>query len=366
MNRKIRVGVIFGGRSAEHEVSLLSARSIIQAIDRNKYDLTYIGIDKKGSWYLYDNEDFLVNPEDPKRVKLADIGARLAVIPGQDRHQIINLQNFKFIDFLDVVFPVLHGPFGEDGATQGLLKLANIPFVGPGVLGSAVSMDKDVMKRLMTEAGIANAAFMVFHRNQMEIIRFQEVTEKLGMPVFIKPANMGSSVGVSKADSEKQFFACLKNAFEFDDKIVVEEFIKGREIECSVLGNENPAASLPGEIAASHEFYSYEAKYIDDKGASLQIPALLPENVMNQIREIALHTFKVLCCEGMGRVDMFLTADEKVYVNEINTLPGFTKISMYPKLWEQSGISYTELIDRLLQLAIKRFERESKLKTSVN
>jgi len=366
MNRKIRVGIIFGGRSAEHEVSLLSARSIIQAIDRDKYDLTYIGIDKTGNWRLYENEDFLIYPEDPKKVRLVESGQKLAIIPGKDRDQLINLSNFRIIDHLDVVFPVLHGPFGEDGTTQGALKLAGIPFVGPGVLGSAASMDKDVAKRLMTQAGILNAKFMAFHRHQLETIDFQEVREKLGLPVFIKPANMGSSVGVNKADSEERFFAHLKHAFEFDDKAVVEEYIKGREIECSVLGNERPAASLPGEIVASHDFYSYEAKYIDDKGAILQIPASLPEKIISQVKEIALQTFKVLCCEGLSRVDMFLTEDEKIYVNEVNTLPGFTKISMYPKLWEQSGISYSELIDRLLQLAIERHERENKLKTSLN
>lgn len=357
---------MFGGRSAEHEVSLLSARSIIQAIDRTKYDLTFIGIDKQGSWYLYENENFLIDPADPKKVRLAETGNKLAVIPGQDRHHLFNLTTIQFLDKLDVVFPVLHGPFGEDGTMQGLLRLANIPFVGPGVLGSAVSMDKDVMKRLMTDAGIPNAAFMVLQSHQLDSVSFEEVKTRLGLPVFIKPANMGSSVGVNKAASEEEFFKHLKYAFNFDTKVVVEEFIKGREIECSVLGNEDPIASLPGEITANHEFYSYEAKYIDEKGASLQIPALLPENILKKVREMAVHTFRTLCCEGLGRVDMFLTGDNRIFVNEINTLPGFTKISMYPKLWEQSGIPYSELIDRLLQLAIKRHERENQLKTTVN
>jgi D-alanine-D-alanine ligase len=365
MSNKTIVGIIFGGRSAEHEVSLQSAKSIIEAIDKDKYELVLIGLDKKGKWFLIENHDFLLNPTDPKSIRL-NASLNIGVVPGEESYQLMDISNNQPIKKLDAVFPVLHGPYGEDGTMQGLLKLANLPFVGPGVLGSSVSMDKDVMKRLMRDAGIKNADFLVFHHHQLSSIDYREVEKKLGSPVFIKPANMGSSVGVNKAKNEQEFFDFMKEAFRFDTKVVVEEFIKGREIECAVLGNEEPIASVPGEIIAHHDFYSYEAKYIDEKGASLKIPADLPENILKKVQETAIDTFKTLCCEGMGRVDMFVTDDHRIFVNEINTLPGFTKISMYPKLWEYSGIPYKELISRLFDLAIERHKRDENLQTDMH
>ncbi|RMD60394.1 D-alanine--D-alanine ligase, partial [Candidatus Parcubacteria bacterium] len=280
------------------------------------------------------------------------------------RPELVNLRDGSSVGSVDVVFPVLHGTFGEDGTVQGLLKLAGVPFVGAGVLGSAVGMDKDVMKRLLREANLPTARFRVLHRGESRHISFQELAQELDTPLFIKPANLGSSVGIHKVASASQFRAAVEDAFRYDTKIIVEEFIPGREIECSILGNEEPIASLPGEIVPHHDFYSYEAKYLDEHGAELKIPAELPEPLVARVQELAVRTFKTLCCEGMARVDLFLTEDERLFVNELNTIPGFTRISMYPKLWEVSGVAYSELIDRLVQLALERHAREQKLKTS--
>jgi D-alanine-D-alanine ligase len=409
---KINVGILCGGKSAEHEVSLQSAINIYDAIDRKKYNPVLIGIDKSGRWNFGSDgpKQCIGNPEDPKNICLRP-GRAAALTPesagrlsganqdsggvlsnlsdgvlsgsGADRNSGV-VQEFPK---LDVIFPILHGPFGEDGTVQGLLKLANLPFVGSGVLGSAVGMDKDVMKRLLRDAGIPIGKFLVVRDGPAAYTGgpaagigpadngktapgfktasgFAAAAAELGLPVFVKPANMGSSVGVSKVNSEEQYRAALEEAFRFDTKVIVEENIPGREIECSVLGNENPVASVPGEIRAAKEFYSYEAKYIDPNGAALEIPAKLPPETMRQIQSLAVKTFQVLECSGLSRVDFFLKDDGRVLVNEINTMPGFTKISMYPKLWEASGIGYTELIDRLIQLAIERFNGEKHLATS--
>ena len=365
MEGKIRVGVIFGGKSAEHEVSLQSARNIIEAIDKNKYEVVLIGMDRKGRWYLNENSRYLSEENDPKLIKLADANEEVGLIPGEQSNQLLNISTHQRIGKIHVIFPVLHGPYGEDGTVQGLLKLANTPFVGADVLGSAIAMDKDVMKRLFRDAGIPTAKFLVFDRSSIGSIDFDQVKNQLGLPVFIKPANLGSSVAISKVKSKDEFDEAVKLAFEYDNKIIIEEYIEGREIECSVLGNEEPIASLPGEILPQHEFYSYEAKYIDEKGAILEIPVRLSEDVIKQIQDYAIKAFQVLCCEGMARVDFFLKDDNEILVSEINTIPGFTQISMYPKLWEASGLSYAELIDRLIQLAIERFQRDQKLKTFV-
>lgn len=310
-----KIAILFGGRSAEHEVSLISAKNVLAVIDRKRYEVTEIKIPKAG--------DF----------------------------------DFNQLKKFDVVFPVLHGPFGEDGTIQGLLKLAGVPFIGAGVLGSAVGMDKEVQKRLLRDAGIPIAKFIVLCTLDLPVIKF---------PVFVKPACLGSSVGVTKAHNIKELKAAIKKAFEYDRKVIIEETIIGREIECSVLGNENPIVSLPGEVIpeGKHEFYDYEAKYLDENGAKLAVPARLTKRQISKIQQTAIKAYKTLCCEGMARVDMFLTKSGKVFVNEINTIPGFTNISMYPKLWEASGLSYSKLIDKLITLAIDRFRREEKLKTS--
>jgi D-alanine-D-alanine ligase len=360
MAQKMRVAILYGGKSAEHEISLQSARSVAEAIDKNKYEIILIGIGRNGKWYLTHNRNLLENADHVRERK----DKRLKLNPGAGNNKLLEVMEDNEIGRLDVVFPVLHGPLGEDGTVQGLLELANIPFVGAGVLGSAIGMDKDVMKRLLRDAGIAIADFMVVHESHRTEIDFSEVEKKLGMPCFIKPANLGSSVGIRKVTDASSFDEAMANAFQYDRKILIEKTIVGREIECAVLGNEQPIASIPGEIIPKHAFYSYEAKYLDAQGAVLEIPAKLDPAVRKEIQQIAVKSFKILCCEGMARVDMFLSRDAHIYVNEINTIPGFTKISMYPKLWEASGISYSQLIDRLIELAIDRHEKINKLKAT--
>ncbi|MBS4534332.1 D-alanine--D-alanine ligase [Clostridium sp. D2Q-14] len=361
---KVRVGIIFGGKSAEHEVSLQSAINIIEAIDKEKYEIVLIGVDKEGKWYLIEDSNVLLNSDDPKLIKLNRSDKPLALIMGENSNQLLSIKDNKTLGKIDVVFPVLHGPYGEDGTVQGLLKLANIPFVGADVLGSAVGMDKDVMKRLLRDSGIPIAKFLVYENEDTDI-DYKYVKKELGMPVFIKPANLGSSVGISKAKNKKEFDKAIRLAFEYDTKIIIEENIIGREIECSVLGNTEPIASLPGEILPSDDFYSYEAKYIDEKGARLQIPAEFSKKQIKRIQECSIKSFKALACKGMARLDVFVKENDEIVVNEINTIPGFTRISMYPKLWEVSGIDYTELIDMLIQFALSRFNNEKKLKTSL-
>ncbi len=365
MESKIRVGVLFGGKSAEHEVSLQSAKNVVEAMDREKYEVVLIGIGKDGRWHASDASPRLTARDGAAAIALNPEGSQVALVPRGERGELVDLeaQRRRKLPELDVVFPVLHGPMGEDGTVQGLLKLVNVPFVGAGVLGSAVGMDKDVMKRLLREAGIPTPEFLVFRRADGRPDA-ENVTQVLGMPCFVKPANLGSSVGITKAHDAAEFDAAVDTAFAYDRKIIVETAIEGREIECSVLGNDEPIASVPGEILPQHEFYSYEAKYLDESGAGLEIPANLPEDLTREVQRVAVQTYQVLCCEGMARVDCFVQEDGAVLVNEINTIPGFTRISMYPKLWESSGICYTELIDRLIQLALDRHAEEKKLKTS--
>lgn len=351
--KKIKVAVIFGGKSAEHEVSLQSAKNVIEALDKNKYELVLVGIDKKGKWHL-----------NIKQLPLMETKENIALVPFDKTGQLINLSTARQITPVDVVFPIIHGPYGEDGSLQGLLKMANVPFVGAGVLGSAISMDKDVMKRLLREAGIPVVRFLVLHRHGQKEFPFETICNTIGLPFFVKPANLGSSVGINEVSSKETFEKAMSEAFEYDHKVLIEERIVGRELECSVLGNAEPIASLPGEIVTSseHRFYSYEAKYIDENGAVLEIPANVPSEVIDRTNDLAVKAFKTLCCEGMARVDFFYTDDGNIIVNEINTIPGFTTISMYPKLWEASGISYPELLERLIELAIERHNRDSKLK----
>ena len=367
LKKKIRVGVLFGGKSAEHEISLLSAKSVIEAMDKNKYEAVPIGICKSGEWFLHnDIESALLHAENAKLIQLHNAKEHVTLVPRSSGYGLVDLTGAVLDKPLDVIFPVLHGTHGEDGTIQGLLKLANIPFVGAGVLGSAVGMDKEVMKRLLRDAGIPISKFLSFTSASIENITFKHIKQELGLPFFIKPANLGSSFGISKITHEDDFVDKLHFALQYDHKIILEAAIVGREIECSVLGNENPIASLPGEVIPQHDFYSYEAKYLDENGAHFEIPAKLTQEQIANIQMIALKTYKALCCEGMARVDVFLQKDGQVIVNEINTIPGFTRISMYPKLWEVSGLPYPDLIDRLIQLALERFARDQKLKTTVS
>ncbi len=364
MKKKLRVALLFGGQSAEHEISLISARNIVEAMDKKKYEIVSIGIDKQGRWF-YDEGARLLLDRTQTKVEFHDLKNVGAVLPGASNTAIVRSSSGAGIGAVDVVFPVLHGPFGEDGTVQGLLKLANLSFVGAGVLGSAVGMDKDVMKRLLRDAGIPIAKFLVFDGAAKKTINFARVRRELGLPLFVKPANLGSSVGISKVSRPSEFSRAVNKAFRYDNKILIEENIGGREIECAVLGNENPIASVPGEIITGHSFYSYDAKYIDDKGARLVIPAQLPRPVARRVQELSVRSFEVLCCSGMARVDFFLRGPSEIFVNEINTIPGFTQISMYPKMWAASGLSYPRLIDRLIQLARQKFRAEKRLRSSI-
>ncbi len=361
--RKIKVAVLFGGVSAENEVSLQSAKNVIEAIDRSKYDIIPIGIDKDGRWYLNSPAEYLLNSEDPKLIKLNKENSSaksVSMVASGKSGELLNNTDRSTVGVVDVVFPILHGPMGEDGTIQGLFKLAGIPFVGSSVLGSAIGMDKDVMKRLFKEARIPTAKFISTKNKKIE---FEEIKRQLGLPFFVKPANLGSSVGINKIHNKNEFQKAVEEAFAFDRKILFEEAIDGREIECSVLGNDNPIASIPGEVKVKDEFYSYRAKYIDENGAVLEIPAKISSKLTRRVQELAIKSFKICSCEGMARVDFFLRENDLI-VNELNTIPGFTKISMYPKLWEASGLSYPDLIDKLIQLALERFDKEKKLKTS--
>lgn len=370
VERRIRVGVLFGGESAEHEVSLQSARNVIDAIDLERYEPVLIGIDRSGRWHVANDARALVEAaDDPRRIRMKEGSTALALSPGRSA-ELVPRDRGPALPPLDVVFPVLHGPLGEDGTVQGLLRLAHLPFVGPGVLGSAIGMDKDVTKRLLRDAGIPVAPFLTACRSAPRPT-WEEAVEALGTPVFIKPANMGSSVGVSRAADAEAYERGLEEAFSFDTKVLLETTIRGREIECAVLGNEAPEASIPGEIAPRHEFYSYEAKYLDEAGADLLVPAPLDAATTRRVQELSIRVFRTLCCEGMARVDCFLTEGEdggvpEIIVNEINTIPGFTKISMYPKLWAASGVSYPALIDRLLTLAIERSKRDEALRSAID
>ncbi|RJE74991.1 D-alanine--D-alanine ligase [Reichenbachiella sp. MSK19-1] len=360
-NQKINVGILFGGKSAEHEISLRSAKNVIEALDQQLYHPVLIGIGKDGKWLYNDTAQLIVGTGEDLTLN-AD-SHEVALVP-HSAGQLRFVETGKLAEKVDAVFPILHGPLGEDGAMQGLLKLADVPFVGCDVLGSAVGMDKDVMKRILRDAGLPIGKYIALKSHETRPT-FEEIKEQLGLPCFVKPANMGSSVGINRADTKEQYHQALDEAFAYDRKIVIEEFIEGREIECAILGNEEPKASIPGEISFSANFYSYEAKYLDDQGYRIDIPAKITDVQIAQIQQISIDTFKVLECEGFSRVDVFLTKDNRILVNEINTIPGFTKISMYPKLWEATGLTYTNLISKLIDLSIDRHQKVAGLRTSI-
>jgi D-alanine-D-alanine ligase len=351
---RLRVALLFGGRSAEHDVSVMSAGNVFRALDPARYETVLIGITRSGTWLLcsvHDGKFPSAVPESGSRVALIPGGAgRLAILPERDGAAA------DLSCAVDVVFPVLHGPFGEDGTVQGLAEIAGVAYVGSGVMGSAAAMDKDVAKRLMRDGGLPIARFVSFSRGDAP--NYEAAVAELGRPVFVKPARLGSSVGISKAGTREEFDAAIAEAFRHDRKILVEEFVRGREIECGVLEGEDGAltASLPGEIVPSnrHGFYTYEAKYLDEHGAAVKVPADLPPAVSNKVRKLSIDAFRSLGCEGLARIDFFLREDGKLIVNEVNTLPGFTNISMYPKVFEAMGVGYSELVDRLIRRALSR------------
>ncbi|WP_413290035.1 D-alanine--D-alanine ligase family protein [Bdellovibrio sp. HCB337] len=356
---KKTIALIFGGKSSEHEVSLRSAKNVANALDKSKYDFILVGISKEGSWYRFAGMEVF-----DQAVRITDkalpTGADpVALISEAGKPLFFSLKNQNKMA-VDCAFPILHGTFGEDGTIQGLFKMMNLPFVGCGVWSSAAGMDKEVMKRLLFQAGINNAKYELLTPQNPS--SYEEISKKLGSPFFIKPANAGSSVGVHKIKSKADFDSGLKDAFTYDSKVLAEEFVQGREIECSVMGhNRSPKASLPGEVIAHHEFYSYEAKYVDEKGASIVIPAQLTPQEIEKIQKMAVETYQVMGCDGLTRVDFFLKKSGDLFVNEINTIPGFTKISMYPKMWEATGVSYSDLITKLISFAFERHTEEEKL-----
>jgi D-alanine-D-alanine ligase len=332
-----------------------SAKNILQAIDKKKYDVTCIEITKNGNWLPRSHQNLL---ENTSQVNFRSTTKEL-INPGP--REVSDLFTNRSGEKVDVIFPILHGTFGEDGSVQGLLKMLHVPFVGSDVLGSAVCMNKDVTKRLLRDAGIPIGDFISFGQNSREEIAFEKLKKRFGLPFFVKPANLGSSVGVHKIQTEKGLKIAVIEIFSLDTMVIAEKYIEGREIEVAVLGNENPEVSIPGEIKVNeHLFYSYEAKYIDENGALLEIPARLNSALQKRFQELAIKTYTTLACSGMARVDFFLQG-KKIFVNEVNTLPGFTPISMYPKLWEASGVSYQELISKLINLAIKKHESDKKI-----
>ena len=391
--KRLRVGVLFGGRSGEHEVSLLSAASVVEAIDKSKYEVVPIGITKEGRWLTAADAEALLHgksPDESKHLRAGDPDAtpgaavlasgEAVVVPPEPVHRgassltpfqgdasTLRRASDRAIN-VDVIFPVLHGTFGEDGTIQGLLELADIAYVGAGVLGSAAGMDKDIMKALFHSAGLPIVKHVTILRSEWDADHKKtesKIDKQLKYPVFVKPANLGSSVGISKAHNKKELGPAIYEAAKFDRKIVIEQGVggaknKAREIECSVLGNDRPQASIPGEIVPVKEFYDYAAKYLDE-GSELVIPAKLTKAEVKKIQELAVRAFQAVDCSGLARVDFLMDPKtRKIFVNEINTMPGFTAISMYPKLWAASGLSYSDLIDRLIQLGIERHEDKKK------
>lgn len=353
---KLNAAVIFGGRSNEHDVSIQSAKSVIQHINADKYDLHLIGITRKGEWRLYNGK--------VESIEAWEAESDVIVLPPDPSYQGYFLINEpEKIHKIDVAFPVMHGTYAEDGTIQSVLELAGIPYVGSGVLSSAATMDKVIAKQICGFAGIEQCRFMSAERNEWKSCAqkiIDELEAELGYPMFIKPANMGSSVGISKAKSRESLVRAMNEAFRFDRKVIAEEFIDGSEVECAVLGNTECVAAVPGEIVSAKEFYDYEAKYDDKFDSATYIPARFSTEKLDEVRELALKTYKTLNCRGLARVDFFVTKkDQRVLLNEVNTLPGFTNISMYPKMMINMGMTYEQLIDRLFELAIDNYNDKS-------
>ncbi len=362
MNRKLRVGVVFGGRSGEHEVSLVSATSVMTELDRSRYDVVPIGIAPDGRWISSAQALRLLK----EKTSLESEPERF-LAPEPNRQALVTAYQGEEASLpIDVVIPLVHGTYGEDGTLQGLLELANLPYVGAGVLGSALGMDKIAQKQVLTDAGLPVVRYFAFsaldvRQNPRRLISLAE--KRFSYPLFVKPANTGSSVGISKAHNRQELLAALTLAMEYDRRLLVEQAVRGaREIECSVLGNDDPIASVPGEIVPSNEFYDYEAKYVDGKSRAV-VPARLSRALSGKIRKMAVAAFKAIDCAGMSRVDFLIAGKTgRIYINELNTIPGFTSISMYPKLWEASGVSFRELLDRLIALALERHREKNSLR----
>jgi len=374
--RKLRVGVLFGGRSSEHEISLRSALTVMSAMDPQRYEIVPIGIGRDGRWYLQSDALKMLRQETPRLGALKRGGTPVSLLPHPDSRALVRVASGETNHArrgdalgrpIDVVFPVLHGPYGEDGTVQGLLELAGIPYVGAGVLGSAIGMDKDAQKRLLRDAGVPVVRYfpLVRHEYRDDPGLAERFAGDLGYPVFVKPNALGSSIGVSKVKRPADLKRAIEDALQYDRKVLIEAACEGRELECAVLGNDRPEASTIGEtiVKGRHEFYSYESKYVDPDGAQIRIPADLPRAVSERIRALAVAAFSALSIRGMARVDFLARADmSEVYVNEVNTIPGFTSISQYPKLWEASGLPLPALVDRLIELALEEHRERAALK----
>ena len=362
MGEKIRVAVIFGGKSTEHEISRLSAQSIINRLNKDKYKIIMIGITKEGKWLSYNGPLDKLSTNEWEEIAISENKKNNM----QKSILFNNLIEEKDINKqIDVIFPVLHGLNGEDGTVQGLFEVAGIPYVGSGVLASALGMDKYYSKCLFEKEGLMQCKYFVIKRKQVAQLNeiLTEVEDAFSYPCFVKPCNCGSSVGVNKAHNRDELIEFINTALKYDRRILIEEYIEGREIECSVLGNDEPIASIPGEIISSNEFYDYEAKYSKDSKSQIIIPARLPNQTVDKIKNYALRAFKTLDCAGLARVDFFVSKKTgDVYINELNTMPGFTEISMYPKLWEAEGLPYEKLLDKLIELAFERHKEKMNLK----
>jgi D-alanine-D-alanine ligase len=349
-SKPLSILVLCGGQSTEHDISLLSAKNVIAQLDKKKYTISIAKISHDGCWWYYKNENDFLSEVKPSLIQIT---------PGQESHPFsVDGKSFE----VDCVFPVLHGTRGEDGVIQGLLDAVNLPYVGADVLGSAVGMDKDIAKRLMRDAGIPVVEWRLVRKSELNTICFAEVVKQLGSPFFVKPNSLGSSVGTEKVKDEASFSQALQNAFRFDEYVLIESGINARELECSILGDENPRASVVGEIILNTEFYSFEAKYIDENAAKPTTPADISPELAKTCQSLAIMAFQALRCCGMARVDFFLSRDDgRLYLNEINTIPGFTNISMYPKNWEVTGVLQPALFNELVQIAMARFERKQSL-----
>lgn len=361
MSTKTKVAMVFGGKSPEHNISILSCKNIYNAIDKDLYELVLVYIDRKGIWHFCPEGMVLTDGDNPKTVQFSGALTPVYFSQNTDEKCLVDVKTAEILAKIDVFYPVLHGNFGEDGSVQGLAKLANLPCVGCGILGSAVGMDKDIAKRVLRDGGIGIAPFVTLRKGFSDQTSYQQVANQLGNELFIKPATLGSSVGVSFVDNQEDYDIAMKLAFDYDTKVLVESKMKGREIECAVMGNETIEASGIGEVLPKTAWYTFENKYVDDDGAKIAIPADLTPEQAEKARQVAIETYRLLECRGLTRVDMFLLEDDEVIINEINTLPGFTKISMYPKLWAQAGLAYTQLITKLITLAEEEHKRVNEL-----
>ncbi|HMQ07670.1 MAG TPA: D-alanine--D-alanine ligase [Saprospiraceae bacterium] len=363
MKEKLKIGVLFGGRSSEHNISLLSAKNVIETMDKEIFEPVMIAIDKDGVWHYNEGPMAIIHPDDARAIAIHNLDNPVIFSQNANEQTLYSTRSGKALMNIDVLFPVLHGTYGEDGSVQGFAKLANIPCVGCGILGSAAGMDKDITKRLLRDGGVPVAQFVTLRKGFNDELTYEEITRQLGYELFVKPANLGSSVGVSYVQNREEFEQAVTEGFEYDHKLVIEEKITGREIECAVLGNLNPQASLIGEVVQTGlGWYTFENKYVNAAGSRTDIPAQFSEEISDRARKMAVTTYRLLECEGLTRVDMFVKDDGEILVNEINTLPGFTAVSMYPKLWEATGIPYKALITRLIELAIESHRERNALR----